>query len=609
MKRVCGIAVVVVFLLTGCQQEPDSVDAQPTKAKVSAPTDAPTLDVVPGIQAITHTEDPREDGWRTEVFAQQALKQLNVLGQRLDHPASINADSLSLLCANDSACTALHPAKLTERFRDAGLVVHRMASDGQPQSQFDGPEGLVNALQQMIQSLQAVDHIHSKFKIVRVNLGTKAPRTHIYVQLAGHNDTQQVSMNATWNVTWSQENSQVAPLLKEINLETYEQVTVTTAQPLFADCTTAILEEHESFQNQLLLGVDHWTGAIDMRLGIDVGGWQGVTVGDVNGDGLDDVYVCQSGGLPNRLFVQNPDGTVTDRSTQSGADWLARSQAALLLDLDNDGDQDLVVSTNEGILVHANDGNGKFEVKLAKLLPTGVPYSLAAADYDQDSDLDIFVCCYEMQGGQSREVFPRAVPYHDANNGNRNVLLRNEGDLRFRQVTRLVGLDEHNQRFSYAAAWEDYDNDGDPDLYVANDFGRNNFYQNDAAKFRDIAADAGVEDIGAGMSACWGDYDNDGQMDLYVANMFSSAGGRIAFQKQFHPDANTADLVGLRRHARGNSLFRNLGNQRFEDVSVDAGVVMGRWAWGSKFVDINLDGWQDLLVANGFITQEDTGDL
>ena len=93
MKRVCGIAVVVVFLLTGCQQEPDSVDAQPTKAKVSAPTDAPTLDVVPGIQAITHTEDPREDGWRTEVFAQQALKQLNVLGQRLDHPASIHADS------------------------------------------------------------------------------------------------------------------------------------------------------------------------------------------------------------------------------------------------------------------------------------------------------------------------------------------------------------------------------------------------------------------------------------------------------------------------------------------------------------------------------------
>jgi hypothetical protein len=221
-------------------------------------------------------------------------------------------------------------------------------------------------------------------------------------------------------------------------------------------------------------------------------------------------------------------------------------------------------------------------------------------------------------------VFARPVPYYDANNGGRNMMLRNDsvvarprdrattGDgatMRFRQVTTEVGLDENNRRFSYAAAWNDYDNDGDADLFVANDFGRDNLYRNDGGRFRDVAGEAGVDDVGPGMSACWGDYDNDGLVDLYVANMFSSAGNRITTQAQFHADADAATLAQLRHHARGNSLYRNLGGGKFRDVSVDAAVTLGRWAWGSKFVDFNNDGWEDIYVANGFITQEDTGDL
>jgi hypothetical protein len=91
--------------------------------------------------------------------------------------------------------------------------------------------------------------------------------------------------------------------------------------------------------------------------------------------------------------------------------------------------------------------------------------------------------------------------------------------------------------------------------------------------------------------------------------MFSSAGGRIASQAKFHADAGD-EVRGLyRRHARGNTLLLNRGNGQFEDVSVDAGVTRGGWAWGSLMVDWNGDGWDDLLVTNGYVTQADPQDL
>ena len=172
-----------------------------------------------------------------------------------------------------------------------------------------------------------------------------------------------------------------------------------------------------------------------------------------------------------------------------------------------------------------------------------------------------------------------------------------------------MGLDHNNHRFSLACSWEDFDNDGDQDLYVANDFGRNNLYRNDGGKFSDVAAELNVEDMSAGMSVSWADCDNNSKMDLYVSNMWSSAGNRIAYQREFLRGSNDQSVRSkFQRHARGNSLFLN-SNDKFTDISEASRTTMAGWAWSSTFADLNNDGWQDLIVANGYITQENQNDL
>ena len=380
--------------------------------------------------------------------------------------------------------------------------------------------------------------------------------------------------------------------------------------PLFSDATASVLDANESYRQQLLHSSDHWRARLTRDLGLDINAHHGAALADVNGDDLEDLYLCQQGGLPNRLFLRNPDGTLTDSTIPSNTGWLDYSTGALLIDIDSDGDRDLAVVVDDSIVFMSNDGKGQFTVAAQKRTQART-FSLSAADFDMDGDLDLFACGYNPSHDPTQSsVMGEPVPYHDARNGGPNLLLRNEGNWRFSDATKSVGIDQHNHRFSFAAAWQDFDRDGDPDLYVANDYGRNNLYQNTEGTFTDVAAEYGVEDMSAGMSATWTDVNRDGLPDLYISNMFSAAGNRIAYKRQFKADADQITLEGFRRHARGNSLFLGDGTSRpFQDVSMDFGVSMGRWAWGSRFLDFDQDGWEDLIVANGFITTDDTGDL
>ena len=111
------------------------------------------------------------------------------------------------------------------------------------------------------------------------------------------------------------------------------------------------------------------------------------------------------------------------------------------------------------------------------------------------------------------------------------------------------------------------------------------------------------------MSATWADYDRDGHMDLYVSNMFSSAGNQIVPQANFDPTLTEEIRKKYLKMVRGNSLLRNSGSGSFSDVTAPMNEGFGGWAWGSQFADLNNDGWEDLYVANGYITQEDKDDL
>jgi tetratricopeptide (TPR) repeat protein len=383
--------------------------------------------------------------------------------------------------------------------------------------------------------------------------------------------------------------------------------------PAFIDITAQALYGNVNAQRQFAHGTDFWRSSLDAAVGLDVYGNNGIAVGDFDGDGLDDFYVCQPAGLPNRLFHNRGDGSFEDVTEAAGVGLLDGTASALFADFTNTGTQDLIVVRTSGPLLYLNRGRGKFELKpdafrFAKA-PTGTFTALAAADYNRDGLLDVYFCLYAYYQGLSQYTHPQ--PYYDAQNGPPNFLMRNRGNGVFEDVTESAGMNESNNRFTFACGWCDYDNDGWPDLYVANDFGRKNLYHNNRdGTFHDVAAAAAVEDYGAGMSVSWLDYNNDGRQDLYVTDMYSAAGARVTSQDVFLPGVDPKIRDIYRKHAGGNSLFTNQPNsQAFADSTQAARVAMGRWSWSGDAWDFDHDGTPDLYVTNGFISGEKKKDL
>jgi tetratricopeptide (TPR) repeat protein len=383
-------------------------------------------------------------------------------------------------------------------------------------------------------------------------------------------------------------------------------------QPIFVDITSTALKDVSSYRTQMLRGSDYWRTVLDGATGIDVYGNNGIAAGDYDNDGFDDLYICQPSGLPNRLYCNRGDGTFEDVTETAGVGVLDNTPCALFADINNNGHQDLVVVTGNGPLLFLNQGNGKFALKPGAFRfaqpPQGTFTGAAFGDYDRDGRLDIYFCLYSYYKGLEQYHFP--VPYFDARNGPPNFLFHNEGDATFQDVTAATGLNQNNDRFSFDCAWCDYDHDGWPDLYVVNDFGRKSLYHNNRnGTFTDVAEEAGVLDVGPGMSSCWFDYDNDQNFDLYVSDMWEASGMRLTSQMNFleHMPADVREM--FRHHAKGNSLFRNLGNGRFEDRSAAAGIEKAGWSWSCHAWDFAHDGRSHLYIANGMISGPSRDDL
>ncbi len=325
----------------------------------------------------------------------------------------------------------------------------------------------------------------------------------------------------------------------------------------------------------------------------------GAAVLDFDSDGREDLFLA--GGDGNLLYRNRGDGTYEDDTASAGvAGQEGEGIGALAFDYDNDGRTDLYVTyLDRPNLLYRNRGDGAFEEVGAKAGVALNDYctSAAALDYDRDGWPDLYVLVY---GPTDRG------PNIQANNAPPNHLFRNNGDGTFTDVSKETRTDDTG----WALAVQSADLDGDqwPDLYVANDFGNHTYLHNQGdGTFRNLGKKAGVLDPGFGMGVTVDDYDGDGRLDFYVSN-YSFPLNWFLRDRRFPmpelPYGLFRPLIWrrLKSLSRGSSLFRNLGNGRFERTSEQADVWDTSWSWGCVFVDADLDGRPDLYVVNGMVT-------
>jgi hypothetical protein len=330
--------------------------------------------------------------------------------------------------------------------------------------------------------------------------------------------------------------------------------------------------------------------------------WNGAAVADFDADGLWDLFVPSQN--ENFLYRSKGDGTFEECAAKLGVAQPAGGTGAVFFDYDNDGDLDLLVAHAGWIeggqaighptQLYRNDG-GKFAnvSEAAGFTELLQGFSPCVADADNDGDLDVFIPGYQ------KGSFAGPNSWFAADNGSKNALYVNDGDGTFSEKSAECGFVAN--RWTYAAAWHDFDEDGDQDLFVANDYGIKEFWRNDGGlKFTDIAAELGVVDVGNGMGCCFGDYDADGDIDLYVSNMSSSAGNRI-LSRLVSKDSKDARENTLKKLAAGNTLF-NFADGKFSAVPSKFGGIGAAWAWAPQFLDLDLDGDLDLACVNGFFS-------
>ena len=334
----------------------------------------------------------------------------------------------------------------------------------------------------------------------------------------------------------------------------------------------------------------------------------GAAIADFDGDGRNDIFIANGTKLDAangthtlpQLYHNQGSGRFKDVAATSGLTHEGWGQAVCVGDFDNDGYPDLFETFYGHNVLYRNRGDGKFEdiTAQAGLPVTGTRYGSGCTftDYDRDGKLDIFVANYvdldlkttphpgkgEFCEWKNIPVMcgPRGLPMAH------NVLYHNNGHGGFEDVSEASGVLKPGGRYSLGAVAADFDNDGWPDIYVACDMTRSLLFRNlHNGKFEERGLDAGVAlnydgELQAGMGVAVADYDGDGLLDIAKTNF-------------------SGDLT---------SLYHNDDAKFFTDMSRDAGLGSRQLlGWGISFVDVDDDGWRDLVVANGHVYPEVEG--
>jgi len=326
----------------------------------------------------------------------------------------------------------------------------------------------------------------------------------------------------------------------------------------------------------------------------------GVAWIDFDRDGWMDLYLVNGGRweelvqgkrtVANALYRNNGDGTfanVTEKAGVGNRHWGIGVAAG---DYDNDGWVDLFVCNYGSNTLYRNNGNGTFSDVTATAGVGDGRWAVSASfgDYDADGWLDLYVTNtvqFDYKDPDPMDCHYRGITVQCGPLGmvgDSDILYRNNRDGTFRDVSEKAGVSDVTPSYGLGAIWSDYDNDGDLDLYVANDQMANFLFRNRGdGTFEEtgLFAGAAFSDDGTAqgsMGVDFGDYDRDGLLDIYITH--------------FSDDYNT--------------LFRNLGQGRFRDMTRGAGLTFSSWpmvGWGTGFVDLDHDGWEDIFAANGHV--------
>ncbi|HZP16729.1 MAG TPA: VCBS repeat-containing protein, partial [Terriglobales bacterium] len=355
-------------------------------------------------------------------------------------------------------------------------------------------------------------------------------------------------------------------------------------EPRFTDVTRpAGLSSFRQFQ-----------GPRTSQLAEDMG--SGLAWGDFDNDGLDDLFVVSGGGsldlpeaqLAPSLLYRNLGNGGFERVTDF-PELRIRGMGAAWGDYNNDGWLDLAVTGYDKIILFRND-RGHFFRDKSFPSPKGFWTGVTWGDYNRDGYLDLYICGYvkykpgEGNAPASSTQFGLEVPFTlnpASYEPERNLLFRNNGNGTFTEVAKELGVANSEGR-SLSAIWHDFDGDGWPDLYVANDISENKLYLNRRGTFVDAGRSAWVEEYRGSMGLAVADFDRDGDDDLFISHWVAQ--GYALYQSLL------SEQKGM-----GSDLH-------FTDVAANMGVgqtSLQRIGWGTSFVDFDSDGWPDLIVANG----------
>jgi hypothetical protein len=378
---------------------------------------------------------------------------------------------------------------------------------------------------------------------------------------------------------------------------------LSTSQPKTQPPTPAVpLPKFEDIAEKAGLTVAHISSPDKKYIVESMSG--GVGLIDCDNDGKLDIITVngstvqryRQGGDPMiTLYHQDADLKFTDITKLAGLTRKGWGMGIAVADYDNDGLQDIYVTGFGGNALYHNLGNCKFEDVTDKAGVGGGGFSTGAAwaDYDRDGKVDLFVSRYvhvdidnlpqfgdDPRFCRFKGVLVQCGPWGLP--GESDLLFHNRGDGTFEEVAKKAGVDDPHHYYGLGATWGDYDNDGWPDLYVANDAGPNFLYRNKHdGTFDDVGLLAGVALSGDGMQqgsmgVDWGDYLHEGRLSMIVTNFIE----------------------------QGSTLYHNLGKDDFADVSVRAKLMKPTYplvSWGTAFFDIDNDGWLDIFVADGHV--------